>query len=93
MVAVHREDDLRHCGAQTIVTGQGTVRANGKLIAVVDDKCSHGDGDLVSTSPGTVIIEGKKLIVVTDTNTAGDNALHNTPETDPDTGSPDVNAY
>lgn len=93
MAAIHRHDDLRNCTATTVVQGQGTVKANGKLIAVVGDPNSHGGGALVSTSPGTVKINGKKVIVITDTNTETDDLLHSSPTDDPDTGSPTVNAY
>lgn len=90
---VHRATDSRSCGALTIVTGQSTVKANGLLIAVEGDECSHGSGDLVSTSPGTVKINGKKIIIITDTNTATDDEFHPSPDDDPDTGSDTVKAY
>jgi len=38
MPAAHRHDDLRVCGATTIVSGQGTVFVNGKLWAVEGDE-------------------------------------------------------
>ena len=48
--AVHRHDDMRSCGATTIVENQTTVFANGLLIAVNGDPNSHGSGDLVAGS-------------------------------------------
>ncbi len=92
-IKIHRHADSRSCSAATIVTGQSTVKANGRLIAVVGDECSHGNGDLVSTSPGTVKIEGKKLIVITDTNTETDDLFHPSPDDDPSSGSDNVKAY
>jgi hypothetical protein len=92
LVAVHRDTDLRACGATTIVSNQSTVTANQKLIAVEGDECTHGNGDLVSTSAGTVTVENKKLIVITDT-AVPDDVPHPPPDDDPDQGSPTVNAY
>lgn len=59
---IHRQDDLRACGATTIVTGQSTVSIGGKLIAVEGDKNTDGAGDLIA-SGSTITISGKKIIV------------------------------
>lgn len=65
MPAVHRNTDSRVCGASTVVSGQGTVYANGLLIAVMNDQNTHGGGGLnASVNPGTVFINGKKMVVV-----------------------------
>ena len=50
MPGVHRNGDPRVCGALTIVTGQNSVYANGRLIAVNGDQNSHGGGNLISGS-------------------------------------------
>lgn len=92
MAAVHRDTDLRECGARTTVEGQSTVFVNGLLCAVENDPETHLEGRLVSQSAGTVTVENRKLIVITDTAT-GDLAGHPMPPTDPEQGSPNVNAY
>lgn len=65
MAAIHRQDDSRTCGATTIVTGQSTVFAGGKLIAVDGDENTDGGGAL-STSHASITINGKGIIVVGD---------------------------
>lgn len=69
MAQIHRDTDLRICGATTIATNQSSVYLNGLLIAVEGDQCSHGGGALISTSGKGLFIEGKQVIVV------GDSAL------------------
>jgi uncharacterized Zn-binding protein involved in type VI secretion len=95
MPAVHRQDDLRICGATTIVIGQSTVFVNGKLWAVTGDPNTDGNGQLIATF-NTVKINGKSVIVV------GDNAdpddlciLIGPPHCNPSatTGSPSVSCY
>jgi len=61
MPPVHRHGDARTCGATTIVTGQSTVRSDGKLWAVEGDQNSHGGGQLIASS--SVYIEGKRVVV------------------------------
>jgi uncharacterized Zn-binding protein involved in type VI secretion len=68
MAAIHRQDDSRSCGATTIVSGQSTVKAGGKLISVDGDENTDGGGALI-TSHGSIRINGKGIIVV------GDNAV------------------
>ena len=60
----HRHDDSRACGAKTIVVGQSSVYVDGKLWAVKDDICDHGDGQLINTFTG-VYIGGIPVIVHT----------------------------
>ena len=48
MPPIHRNGDARNCGATTIVAGQGTVFANGKLVSVNGDPNSHGAGGLIA---------------------------------------------
>lgn len=92
--AAHRNDDTRYCGAKTIVTGQSHVFVNGKLWAVEDDECDHGEGALVSNyGAGNVRINGKKVIVVGDLNAKPDLMMHPLPPTDPESGSDSVFAY
>ena len=46
MAAIHRHGDLRSCGATTIVSGQSSVFANGKLVSVNGDNNTDGGGAL-----------------------------------------------
>lgn len=84
MPAIHRDNDLRVCGAETIVSNQSTVRDSGRLIAVVGDQCDHLNGDFIENGC-TVKIAGLPVIRVGDS-ALGD-AIHPTPETDAATGS------
>lgn len=59
---VHRHDDLRICGATTVVIGQNFVKDSGKLIAVEGDINTDGDGQLIH-SQDFVKIDGKFVIV------------------------------
>lgn len=93
MTAVHRDTDARFCGAKTIVEGQSTVFVNGLLAAVENDPEDHLEGRLISQSPGTVTVENKKIIVIVTDTATGDLAGHPMPPTDPEQGSPNVNAY
>jgi hypothetical protein len=61
MPPVHLHGDLRTCGATTVVTGQSTVRSNGRLWAVEGDLNTHGGGALIASS--SLMIEGKRVIV------------------------------
>lgn len=61
MPGVHRDGDARICGATTIVSGQSTVFANGKLIAVDGDENSHGGGSLIASN-NNVYINGKLVV-------------------------------
>lgn len=61
MSAVHRNGDSRSCGASTIVSGQSTVFANGKLVSVNADPNSHGAGALIA-SCNQVFIGGKMVV-------------------------------
>lgn len=65
MPAVHRQDDLRVCGATTIVVGQSTVFVENKLWAVEGDPNTHGNGQLIA-SGSTVRINNIPVIVVGD---------------------------
>lgn len=90
MTAAHRQDDLRVCGATTIVTGQSSVFVNGKLWAVDGDQNSHVGGAL-NPAGTTVKINNKKVVVVGDPASA--DLLHPPPPTDASTGSGNVNCY
>jgi uncharacterized Zn-binding protein involved in type VI secretion len=87
MPPVHLHGDLRTCGATTVVTGQSTVRSNGKLWAVEGDMNTHGGGALIASS--SVKISGKRVIVHRPDNAQPDNAEHSNPATAQ--GSADVN--
>lgn len=90
MPQIHRNGDSRSCGATTIVEGNSTVFANGKLIAVRNDPNSHGNGRLINTGT-TVFIEGKPIIVHSPDPATPDNADHPNPMTA--SGSLNVFAY
>ena len=66
MAQAHRQDDLRACGAKTVVVGQDFVYVNGKLWAVEGDPDDHGGGGLIATVIGELYINGKKAIAVGD---------------------------
>jgi uncharacterized Zn-binding protein involved in type VI secretion len=69
--AIHRQDDSRSCGATTVVSGQTTVFAGGKLVAVNGDQNSDGGGDLIAATKN-VFINGKKVVNVGDSASADD---------------------
>lgn len=50
MPAIHRNTDVRICGASTIVTGNSTVFANNLLVSVNGDPNTHGNGNLIAGS-------------------------------------------
>ena len=58
MPPIHRHGDSRVCGATTIVSGQSTVFANEKLVAVNGDPNSHGGGALIAGSKNVFIKVG-----------------------------------
>ena len=97
MPPVHRDQDKRFCGADTIALLQQTVFSNMKKVAVVNDIDTHLNlGQLVSTSPGTVFIENKKMIVAMMDQSMPDMIgmlQHITNFPTPATGSPNVFAY
>ena len=72
MPEIHRHGDSRACGATTIVTGQSTVYADGKLVAVDGDANTDGNGNLVAAS-NNVYIGGKKVVI--NGNSAGPDGL------------------
>ena len=94
MPGAHRNGDSRFCGASTIVSGQGTVRVNGKLWAVNGDPESHGGGNLIAVyGAKNVRINGKLVICAVGDNASGDNALHPAPSTRPRGKSTNVFVY
>ena len=60
---IHRDTDSRACGATTVVSGQGTVFANGLLVSVDQDPNSHGAGNLKAAC-NKVYINGKLVVIV-----------------------------
>jgi len=75
MPAIHRNGDARACGATTIVTGQSTVFANGKLVSVNGDENSHGAGALIAGSKN-VFAEGIAVVNNTPDSAAEDDEEH-----------------
>ncbi len=59
----HRNNDLRDCGAHTVVIGNSTVFVNGRLWAIAGDLCDHGSGDLINSGT-SVLVEGTPVIVL-----------------------------
>lgn len=93
MPPAHRHNDLRKCGANTVVEGQSTVFVNGKLWAVDHDPNTHGDGNL-KPSGATVFAGGKKVIVhAPDTTYVPDLLAHPPGPADTAEGSGNVTAY
>ena len=62
MTQVHRNGDLRVCGATTVVSGQNFVFVDDKLWAVEGDKNSDGDGGLIPSNIAAIYINGKRVI-------------------------------
>lgn len=62
MPAIHRNNDSRSCGAKTVVSGQSTVLANGKLVSVNSDPNTHGQGN-INASCKNVFINGKLVTI------------------------------
>lgn len=92
MPQAHRDGDLRACEATTVVVGQSTVFANGKLWAVENDPNTHGGGGLIPTGH-TVFIEGKPVIVHTPDLAKVDGLDHVGAEDETAQGSDSVFAY
>ena len=80
MPAVHRHGDARVCGATTIVSGQGTVYANGLLVSVNGDINTHGAGALVAGSDN-VFAGGKAVVNHTPDSAAVDTSGHTNTQT------------
>lgn len=99
MPGAHRHDDVRFCGAKTIVTGQSSVIVNGRLWAVEGDKdthCNQGDLSAVYGTP-SIQIEGKFIICgvgdIAAPDRAGCEVKHPTGATNPLGHSVDVLVY
>lgn len=94
MPGAHRENDLRFCGATTIVNGQSSVWVNSKLWAVEDDPETHGNGQLVAVyGKKNVYINRKHVICAIGDEGLPDDAGHPLPSTDPEEHSSDVFVY
>jgi hypothetical protein len=93
MPGAHRNGDSRFCGATTVVTGQSTVRVNGKLWAVKDDQNTHIGGQLIPTyGAKNVKINGKQVICAVG-DLASPDLFHPIPPTDPLGHSTNVRVY
>ena len=90
MPAIHRHGDARVCGATTIVSGQGTVYANGLLVSVNGDINTHGAGALVAGS-NNVFAGGKAVVNNTPDAALIDTLGHAPALTKTAAGSSDVN--
>lgn len=86
MPKVHRNNDLRNCGAKTIAKNS-KVFVNNQPIALEDDENTHGGGELIA-STSNVRVGGKKVIVAGD-NAKPDRAGHSNPKAE--SFSPNVN--
>jgi len=95
MPGVHRDGDERFCGATTIVSGQSTCYANGRLISVDGDLCTHEEGPNKPVyGARNVYYEGKLVIcAVGDTVYSPDLQLHPEGPADPLGHSMDVIVY
>lgn len=93
MTQAHTHNQLRSCGATTIVSGQSSVRVNGLLWAVEGDQNTHVDGHLHAVNGTSVKINGKNVITVNDPAIDSDGAGHSPIQTKASQGSPNVNAY
>ncbi len=61
MPKVHLHDQLRNCGATTVVRNQSSVTVGGKLWAVHGDPNSHGLGNLIASATD-IWVEGILII-------------------------------
>ena len=88
MPAIHRNGDPRACGATTIVSGQSTVFANEKLVAINGNLSTHG-GATLNAGSKNVFIAGVAVVK----NTADTASPCSVPHSNTQTagGSPDVN--
>lgn len=90
---IHRDGDLRLCGAKTKVVGQATVFANLLLVSVDKDPCTHGEGELTAKNKQ---VFAENIMIVNHTPEKAlpctikrlFNPLH--PVSDTNAGSPDV---
>jgi uncharacterized Zn-binding protein involved in type VI secretion len=80
MAAVHRHEDARACGATTVVSGNTTVYANSKLIAINGNINSHGAGALTAGS-NNVFIGGIAVVNNTPDSAAIDTLEHTNTQT------------
>lgn len=90
MVDVHRNGDLRACGATTIASGQGFVYVDGELWAVEGDPNTDGGGSLNAGQIAAIYINGIRVIGVGDSASA-DALCPVEPHCAPDATSGDAN--
>jgi uncharacterized Zn-binding protein involved in type VI secretion len=63
---VHRDTDLRVCGAHTVAQCSD-VRVNNLFISIQDDPNDHQNGQLIaSDTVGKVLVNGKPVILLGD---------------------------
>ena len=63
MPPLHRNGDLRWCGAATNA-GTSSVYANGILVSVQGDGNTHLAGSLAASNTSNIYAEGKKVVLV-----------------------------
>lgn len=95
MPGVHRDGDARICEATTIVSGQSTCYANGRLISVDGDENTHGEGPNKPVyGAKNVYYEGKLVICAPgDSVHSPDLLFHPEGVADPSESSTDVFVY
>jgi uncharacterized Zn-binding protein involved in type VI secretion len=64
MPGAHRNDDVRFCGAKTIVVGQSNVRVNGRLWAVENDYDTHCNQGALNAIYGAKNVRIGGLLVI-----------------------------
>lgn len=95
MPGAHRNTDLRVCTAKTIVEVNTSVYVNGKLWAIEDNICDHGnEGPLKPVVGTSVKVHNIPVIVFGDQAKTPDGSGHNpASETIPEERSDNVFAY
>ena len=85
MPGIHIHGHVRTCGATTVVSGQGNVYVETKLVSVDQDENSHGAGKL-SAGSNNVFINSKAVVNHTPDTASADDLCpgpnHCSPNTD-----------
>ena len=62
MPAVHRNGDVRKCGASTLA-GASSVFVNGSAISLQGDPNTHIAGALAASNTSNIYAEGRKIVL------------------------------